>query len=95
MSVVMAPRAMIDGVQMREKMAPVHNSIGPLTHFLEGGLNVALGVDNVHDYFCPFIDGNMLTELLFLLETCRFYDIEALTDIATVNGRKILEGIRK
>ena len=91
MSVIICPRSMIDGVQMREKLAPVHNSIGPVPHLLEAGLNVALGVDNVHDYFCPFIDGDVFIELLFLLETCRYYDIETLTDMATVNGRKILE----
>ena len=90
MSVIVCPRAMLDGVQMREKMAPVHNSIGPVPQLIEADNNVCLGVDNVHDYFCPFIDGNLLSELLFLLETCRYYDVEELTNIATVNGRKAL-----
>jgi len=91
MSVIVSPRAMIDNQQPRHKNAPVHNSIAPVPFLIEAGVNVALGVDNVADYFCPFIDGNMFTELVFLLETCRFYDIEVLSDIATVNGRKILE----
>lgn len=90
MSVIICPRAMLDGVQMREKMAPVHNSIGPVPQLISAGINVCLGVDNVHDYFCPFIDGNLLSELLFLLETTRYYDVEELTNIATVNGRKAL-----
>ncbi|MFC1734099.1 amidohydrolase family protein [candidate division KSB1 bacterium] len=90
MSVIICPRAMIDGVQMREKMAPVHNSIGPVPQLVEAGVNVCLGVDNVHDYFCPFIDGNVFEELIFLIETCRFYDIDELVNIATVNGRKAL-----
>ncbi len=90
MSVIVCPRAMLDGVQMREKMAPVHNSIAPVPHLIDAGINVCLGVDNVHDYFCPYIDGNLLSELLFLLETTRYYDVEELTNIATVNGRKAL-----
>ena len=93
MSVIVSPRAMLDGQQMRNKMAPVHNSIAPVPQLVAAGVNVALGVDNVHDFFCPFIDGNLFTDLLFMIETTRFYDIDALVDIATVNGRKILESV--
>ncbi|MFA5855297.1 MAG: amidohydrolase family protein [Candidatus Gracilibacteria bacterium] len=90
MSVIICPRAMIDGVQMREKMSPVHNSIGPVPQLLDAGVNVCLGVDNVYDYFCPFINGNLFEELLFLIETCRYYNVDELVKIATVNGRKVL-----
>ncbi|MBU0577114.1 amidohydrolase family protein [Patescibacteria group bacterium] len=93
MPVVVCPRSMIDGVQLRNKTAPVHNSLAPVPQLVEGGVSVALGVDNVHDYFCPFIDGDIFTELVFLLENCRYYDVEVLSDIATVNGRRILEAI--
>ncbi len=93
MSVIVCPRAMIDGVQMREKMAPVHNSLAPVPELVEAGVNVCLGVDNVHDYFCPFIDGDVFEELLFLIEACRYYDIDELAKIATVNGRKVLENL--
>jgi len=91
MSVIISPRAMLDNQQMRNKIGPMHNSIGPVPQLVAGGVNVALGVDNVHDFFCPFIDGDLFTDLVFLLETTRFYDVDALVDIATVNGRKILE----
>jgi cytosine/adenosine deaminase-related metal-dependent hydrolase len=91
MSVIVSPRAMLDGVQLREKMAPVHNSLAPVPQLVEAGVNVALGVDNVHDFFCPFIDGDLFTDLLFMIECTRFYDIDKLVDIATVNGRRILE----
>jgi cytosine/creatinine deaminase len=90
MNVIVCPRAAIDMMQLRNKTAPIHNSIGPVTHFLDAGVNVALGVDNICDYFCPLIDGNLFDELLFLSEACRFYDIDKLVDIATVNGRKIV-----
>ena len=74
-------------------MAPVHNSIAPVPQLVEAGVKVALGVDNVHDYFCPFIDGDVFSELLFLIENCRYYDVEELVKIATTNGREILEKI--
>lgn len=93
MSVVVCPRAMIDNQQPHHKIGPIHNSIAPVPHLIEAGVNVALGVDNVYDFFCPFIDGNLFTELVFLLETTRFYDVDKLVDIATVNGRKVLENV--
>lgn len=93
MSVIICPRAMIDNQQPRHKMAPVHNSIGPVPQLLEAGVNVALGVDNVYDFFCPFIDGDIFSELVFLLETTRHYDVDDLVNIATKNGRKILKNI--
>jgi len=91
MSVIVCPRAAIDMMQMRDQMAPIHNSIAPVPQLLEAGVNVCLGVDNVYDYFCPFIDGDVFTELLFLSESCRFYDVDKLIDIATVNGQKVFD----
>jgi len=93
MSVIVCPRAMLDNQQPRNKMAPVHNSIAPVPQMIEAGINVALGVDNVYDYFCPFIDGDIFTELVFLIEATRYYDVDQLVNIATVNGRKVLENV--
>ncbi|MCF7905853.1 amidohydrolase family protein [Candidatus Gracilibacteria bacterium] len=95
MNAIVCPRAMVDNQQPRHKTGPIHNSIAPVPHLLEAGINVCLGVDNVYDYFCPFIDGDIFTELVFLLETTRFYDVDTLADIATVNGRKVLEMAKK
>lgn len=89
-SVVVSPRAMLDGKQQRNKLAPIHNSIAPVEFFMKHNINVAIGVDNIYDYFCPFADGNIFTELTFLLETCRIYNLEQLTNIATTNGNKII-----
>ena len=90
MAVIVCPRSMIDGVQLREKMAPVHNSLAPVPQLVEAGVTVALGVDNVHDYFCPFIDGDVFEELIFLIENCRYYDVDELVKIATTNGQAVL-----
>jgi cytosine/creatinine deaminase len=94
MNVIVCPRAMIDNQQPRHKSGPIHNSIAPVPQLLEAGVNVCLGVDNVHDYFCPFIDGDVFTELMFLLETTRYYEVDKLVDMATVNGRKVIEMVK-
>ncbi len=91
MNVIVCPRAMIDNQQPRHKNGPIHNSIAPVPQLLEAGVTVCLGVDNVYDYFCPFIDGDIFTELVFLLEACRYYDVEKLSDMATVNGQKVFD----
>ena len=41
-----------------------------------------LGVDNVHDLFMPMVDGDMWTECRMLMESARFYDIDAVAEWA-------------
>ena len=57
---------------------------------LEYGLTVAIGSDNIHDVYKPYSTGNMGTELKFLLEALHLYDMDALSDIATKNGRLVI-----
>ena len=90
MSVIVCPRAMIDNQQPRHKTGPIHNSIAPVPQLIEAGINVCLGVDNVYDYFCPFIDGDLFKDLQFLIEACRYYEVDELVNIATSNGLKAL-----
>ena len=58
---------------------------------IEYGLTVALGSDNINDIYKPFSDGNMMTELRFLIEALHLYDEDELVKIITTNGRKVLE----
>ena len=58
------------------------------------GINVAFGTDNINDIYKPFSDGDLWTELRVMLESCHYYDVEKLSDIATINGLKVL-GIEK
>lgn len=51
-------------------------------------VTLALGTENIRDIYKPLCDGNMWTELHVLLEACHMYDIDTMTDIAMVNGRK-------
>ncbi|OGY26239.1 MAG: hypothetical protein A2Z24_01655 [Candidatus Woykebacteria bacterium RBG_16_44_10] len=64
------------------KVAPLHNSIAPVPELLEAGVTVYLGVDNIYDLFMPFTDGDMWIEARMLMETCRFYDLDAVARLA-------------
>ncbi len=86
---ICCPIAWIDH-DRKETLQPFHNSIVPVEELVPAGVTVALGTDNIADLVKPFIDGDMWTELRFLLETCHFYDIDSLVKIATENGRKVL-----
>lgn len=89
-AVVVCPGAALGMRQLDQHKAPVHNSIANVPEMLEAGITVGLGVDNVYDYYQPFIDADMWVEMRMLQEACRFYDFDRLVDIATVNGKKIL-----
>lgn len=89
LSFVSCPTAWIDS-RRNEWLTPTHNAITPVEEMLEHDLVVAIGSDNIQDVYKPFSDGNMYTELKFLLESLHLYDIEALVDIATKNGRLVI-----
>jgi cytosine deaminase len=87
---ITCPTAWIDS-RRKEELAPTHNSIAPVEEIVEQGIIVGLGTDNISDILKPFTDGDMWTELRFLLESCHFYDIDELAKIASINGLKVLD----
>lgn len=87
--VISCPSAWIDS-RRTEELTPVHNAIAPVEELAASGITVGLGTDNIIDIYKPFSDGDMWTELRFLLESCHFYEIDELVKIATDNGLKIL-----
>jgi cytosine deaminase len=93
-TVIACPSAWIDqswvGQQPHDVIGPLHNAVTPAKEMLAAGVRVALGTDDIADIYKPFSDGDMWTELRFLLEACHFYDMDALTDIATINGKAAL-----
>jgi cytosine/creatinine deaminase len=89
LSFVSCPTAWIDS-RRKEWLSPTHNSITPVEEMIKHGLIVAIGSDNIQDVYKPFSDGNMYTELKFLLECLHLYDIDTLVDIATKNGRLVI-----
>lgn len=91
--VISCPTAWIDH-NRTERLAPSHNSMTPVDEMLPHGINVAFGTDNINDIYKPYSDGDLWTELRVMLEACHFYNVEGLSDIATVNGLKVL-GIEK
>ena len=89
-SAIVCPSAALAMRQLDQYSAPLHNSIANIPEMLEAGVLVGLGVDNIADFYQPFVDGDMWTELRMLQEACRYYDFEELTKIASSNGAKIL-----
>ena len=89
LSFISCPTAWIDS-RRNEWLTPTHNAVTPVEEMLAHDLVVAIGSDNIQDVYKPFSDGNMYTELKFLLESLHLYDIDALVDIATKNGRLVI-----
>src|ERR1039458_5373843 len=89
-TVIACPSAWIDQSWVAQRphdiIGPLHNAVTPAKEMLAAGVRVALGTDDVADIYKPFSDGDMWTELRFLLESCYLYDMDALADIATING---------
>jgi cytosine/adenosine deaminase-related metal-dependent hydrolase len=81
MGIIVCPSAALSMKQLA-MTAPLHNSIAPFTKLRDAGVKLYLGIDNVHDLFMPIVDGDIWTECRMLMEACRFYDIEAVTQWA-------------
>lgn len=91
LNVICCPSAALGMKQLRDKTSPVHNSIARVPEFLAAGLTVAIGTDNIHDFFQPFIDADLYTEARMLMEACRFYQMDELVEICTTNGAKLCQ----
>ena len=89
LSFVCCPTAWIDH-RRNETLTVTHNAITPIDEMVPLGITVAIGSDNICDVYKPFSDGDMMTELRFLLEATHFYDVEKLVEIATTNGKKVI-----
>ena len=89
-AVAVCPSAALSMRQLDQHTAPVHNSIANVPEMLGAGVLVGLGVDNIADFYEPFVDGDMWTELRLMQEACRYYNLDALVEIASTNGAKIL-----
>jgi len=92
LSFVCCPIAWIDH-RRNEELNVSHNAMTPVDEMVENGLTVALGTDNIHDIYKPYNDGNIMTEMRFLLEALHIYDQEVLAKIMTDNGRKVISDI--
>lgn len=86
---ITCPTAWIDD-RRSEELAPMHNAITPVDEMVPAGITVAMGVDNICDIYLPHIDGDMWSELRLMMAATRFFEINELVKIATINGRKVL-----
>jgi len=89
LSFVSCPTAWIDSSRKEDKQV-FHNAITPADELLRFGIPVGIGSDNINDIYKPFSDGDMMSELRFLLEANKIYDLNQLVDIAVKNGLSII-----
>ena len=82
-SVIVCPSAAISMKQDRRYLAPIHNSIAPVSILLNEGVDVKLGIDNIEDLFMPLVDGDLWFETRLLMEATRIYDYKKIIDIVT------------
>lgn len=90
-NITVSPRAAIGMTQLKDKTAPVHNSIAPVVEMLEAGVNVSLGTDNISDIFIPNSNGDLWDEINLLADGVRLYDVKKLADIACENGHRTMK----
>lgn len=91
MPVIVCPSAAINMKQLDEHQSPVHNSIANVPEMIEAGLKVAIGVDDVCDFYNPFGDSDMWFEARLMMDACRYYDFDKMVDVCSTNGHTILQ----
>ncbi len=62
--------------------APVHNSIARVEAFIDKGIPVRMGSDNIEDNFLPNVTADLYNEVFVLSNAIRFYDIDILARLA-------------
>ncbi|MCI4625111.1 MAG: amidohydrolase family protein [Candidatus Magnetoovum sp. WYHC-5] len=83
LNIIVCPSAALSMKPLSNINAPIHNSIAPVVRFIEAGIPVYIGTDNINDLFMPVSDGDMWFECRLLMEACRYYDVEKIAQIAT------------
>jgi len=81
--VIVCPSAAISMKQKTHIYAPIHNSIAPVRELVDAGVDVMLGVDNIHDLFMPLVDGDLWFECRLMMEAIRCYDLDLVAKIAS------------
>jgi cytosine deaminase len=77
----------------RQDKFPIRRSITRVKEFLEGGVNVTTGQDDIDDPYYSFGRGDMLEVAYFMIHSGQFSlptEIEAVYDMITHNGAKAL-----
>ncbi len=81
MGLIICPSAALSMKQL-EVSGPSHNAIAPYPKLRAAGVRCFLGIDNIHDLFMPMVDGDVWTECRMLMEACRYYDLDAVSEWA-------------
>lgn len=79
--VICCPSASISMYQIREKVAPIHNSIARILDMAIAGVPVKIGTDNICDIFIPSGDGKVESEIWLASNLLRFYNVQVWAKI--------------
>ncbi|MGR3290752.1 MAG: hypothetical protein ACU0C9_06100 [Paracoccaceae bacterium] len=79
--VICCPSAAVSMRQYRPVQSPTYNCIARVLDFLDAGVWVRLGSDNVCDIISPMGTVDLMDELAVLGNTMRFYNIDVLARI--------------
>lgn len=74
--IIVCPSAAISMRQYRAFSTPTSNSIARVLEFLEAGVHVRVGSDNICDITSPMGTPDLMAELFVLANAVRFYDID-------------------
>lgn len=81
--VIVAPSAALGMRQLRNRMAPTHNSIARVLELAAAGVPIRLGSDNVCDMLSPSSTLDLMSEVYCLTAALRFYEQDILAKLAT------------
>jgi cytosine/creatinine deaminase len=80
--IIVSPSAALGMRQLRPLQGPTFNSIARVMDFLEAGLLVRLGSDNMADICSPSTTADLVDEVFVLSAALRFYHVETLARVA-------------
>ena len=83
-------KTLVEQILQKAKIDHTGLQINALEGMIPEGITVALGTDNICDYMVPLCEGDLWQELSLLAAGCRFPHLDAMVDIASINGRKVL-----
>ena len=81
--IITCPSAAISMRQYRRLTSPTYNSIARVLDFLEKGVAVRMGSDNICDVTSPMGTVDLVEEMLVLSNAMRFYDTDILSKLAS------------
>lgn len=84
--IVCCPSGALGMRQIRSNLTPTYNSIARVLEFVDRGVHVRLGSDNIADMCSPSTTADLIDEVYVLSAALRFYDVPILAKLASGKG---------